>query len=1567
MRRIATALGFLTVFGLTVLGISASGQQQDAADAPTDELPADQTTDNGFILNFIEERISGPGRRISLSGVEGALSSQARIAGITVSDDQGPWLRIENVVLDWNRLALLRRQVTINELSFGSIDFLRKPIPVESAPEPEAASSEPFSLPDLPVSVRVDKLLAERVSIDESVIGEAVAFNLEGHASLADGALESGLDVRRLDEPGGTLSLDADFSNENREIALDLDVQEPAGGLISTLANIEGQPPLSLKVAGQGPLENVDITFDLQADSSTLAEGVLALRGQEDGQGFDLGLTGEIAPLIPADYRGFFEGETRVDLSGVSKAAGGVRIDLLGVQGAVLSLNGRLETGADSFLRSLNLSGSLGDPGEEPVLLPVPGADTRINSAMLYVNYGAAARWDGIVVLDRLQAADLSIEDLTLRMGGLARNLDDPATRDVTVSLEGLATGLSSANPDVDAALGQELDLFVDAALPSGAPIELRQVQITGEALSVFAAGTLDKLVYDGRAAIRFPDLAVLSGVANRDLSGGVTLRANGMVAPLTGKFDLTLDGSTTDVSLGDPRADALLAGETVISGRAVRDEGGIRTEDLRIENPQLQVSSDGTISSARTDIGFDARLSDLGLLDPRFAGALTATGRAEGSDGQPIDLAARVALPEGRIMDKPARDLQLAFDGQKDGREIRGSLSGDGTLAELALDLAGEVASGPDARSVEGLDLSLGSLRVSGDARQATGGPVTGELTLRAPDLAPIAELAQIEATGAISATLGFDGTGQGQSMVQDLDVQAAIRDLALNGTQVNDFYADVAISDLLGVPMAEGEVNGTGIVAGGLDIATLDLRASRETDTATRLAGDARFTSGTLVDLSGLLAEAEGGGFAATLEALRIRGNGQLAQLADPSTVTVREGNVSITPLRLDLGEGYLTAQGDVGETMSLDVDLSRVPLSIANLIVPSLGLTGTLDGTADVRGTRTAPDVAFNVTGEGLGSEFSANAGLPPLSVEAEGRTSGSLLTVDAALTGADALSATASGQVPLAAEEAFDLTVDLASFPLVIVDRIAGNQGLRGALTGRAHLTGPQSAPEAEFNVEGSGLTARVLSENAVPPFSLSLNGTFADNVVTLAALEADGAYGFNLSGGGTIPLAGPGLDARLSGVVPLEMATPVLAQRAASATGQINVNATAQGSLAEPRMDGAITLAGGTFTDPESNLRLENVGFDIALDLTRVVINQFRAESVAGGNLTGSGDVSLAAAQGYPADIEVNFNQIRYTDGAFLSTQLDGVAAVQGPLVGDGGRIFGRITLGKTEISIAEGFGGAGGAALEEIRHLRPPPRVVQALERAGVGQSEEESGGGPSGGGGLALDIRISAPNQIFIRGRGLDAELGGEVRIGGTTSDIAPVGEFEMRRGRISILTQRIDFTEGQLELDGNLDPLIYFVAESRSGDVTAIVTVSGRASDPEITFSSSPELPEDEVLARLLFNRAAQDLSPFQLAQLAAAAAELAGVSSGPGILSSLRSATGLDNLDLVTNEDGTTAVSAGKYLADDVYVDVQTNGQGESQVEIVYDVSDYFTARGAVESDGNTIFGLFFERDY
>jgi translocation and assembly module TamB len=238
--------------------------------------------------------------------------------------------------------------------------------------------------------------------------------------------------------------------------------------------------------------------------------------------------------------------------------------------------------------------------------------------------------------------------------------------------------------------------------------------------------------------------------------------------------------------------------------------------------------------------------------------------------------------------------------------------------------------------------------------------------------------------------------------------------------------------------------------------------------------------------------------------------------------------------------------------------------------------------------------------------------------------------------------------------------------------------------------------------------------------------------------------------------------------------------------------------------------------------------------------------------------------------------------------------------------------------------------------------------------------------GGRQGSGAIRLNVTVKAPQRIFVRGRGLDTELGGTVRLTGAMSTLSAVGEFRMVRGRLDILTQRIVFDRGDVSFAGDLDPILEFSGSTRSGNTTITVVVSGRASDPSVTFSSVPELPQDEILARLIFNKGVGELSPLQVARLAAAVSELSGGSGG--VLSRLRASTGLDDLDIVTDEKGRTSVAAGRYVTENVYLGVQQGAtSGSSRVTIDLDVTKDIKARAGMGVDGGSTLGIFFEREY
>ena len=113
-----------------------------------------QEDDKGFLTRTIQDALSGAGRTVSIDGFRGALSSTASFDRMTIADDQGVWLTLEDVTLDWNRSALLRGRLEVQSLTAARLDLPRLPVPSDEVDLPDA-EAQPFSLPELPVSINI--------------------------------------------------------------------------------------------------------------------------------------------------------------------------------------------------------------------------------------------------------------------------------------------------------------------------------------------------------------------------------------------------------------------------------------------------------------------------------------------------------------------------------------------------------------------------------------------------------------------------------------------------------------------------------------------------------------------------------------------------------------------------------------------------------------------------------------------------------------------------------------------------------------------------------------------------------------------------------------------------------------------------------------------------------------------------------------------------------------------------------------------------------------------------------------------------------------------------------------------------------------------------------------------------------------------------------------------------------------------------------------------------------------------------------------------------------------------
>ncbi len=1066
---------------------------------------------------------------------------------------------------------------------------------------------------------------------------------------------------------------------------------------------------------------------------------------------------------------------------------------------------------------------------------------------------------------------------------------------------------------------------------------------------------------------------------------------AGGLLATMLGLPDrtararLSLDGPASgarlslEASLGE---DVSVTAQGTVSARAdgagsARIDLGIAAapllpESLRAAAMPAEVTLDASIDAARR-----VALRGLALRVP--AGEATAQGGADLA-AETLDITARIALRGsdalGALVPPAARWSALSLDARASGamrtpRVLLDAVAqGFGSTTPALAAALGET---PRVSLRAALPTRIEALSIDGAALRVTAEGDVGETldaTLRvvAADLAPLmpglAGALQTEARltgprGDPSVAL----TARGERLERDGQVLEA-PELALS------------IATPFSAPRAEGRLRAT---YAGLP-AMLDLRGVPEGE-ALRIERLAFAFGPARLDASGVL-DPRGATFAGDV-ALDVPDLAPFAALAG----TPMEGRANLRA-RLDLREGVQ------GFDTTAELADARIAGTALGGRLAAQGTLAALDATLEARAEDARLTTRVSVAPEARGSRAPEARGsttpgpiarritIPELLLR---RGADSLrLTAPARIVVGDdggiaieALSITTSRGGRLSAEGRWgprtaDLRATLAALPVAGLAAIAApGLAVEGIIAGEARITGPIADPAARLRIEATGLRNADPAFRGIPAARVLVEGTAGARG---ADMRLDASAGAALRASGTARVTGGfGKDAALAARLEANadvgaIAGPILAAGAQRVTGRATVNAEASGTLGAPRLSGRATLANGSFRDLAQGVALTDIAATLRAEGDRIQVERFDARTAGGGTIAIGGTLS-PAAPGLPADITLTARRARPLRSDLVSTVFDADLRLAGALLADA-RLTGRVAINRMDITVPERL-PAGVQTLPGVTERGRRPAGTPALARpAPPGTSALPP---------IALEVTVEAPRAVFVRGRGIDAEFGGNLAIAGTIAAPAVTGGLNLRRGTLSFFDRRLDFRRGEVAFNaGTLVPSLDFLATSRAREVTINVAVTGAANDPKLEFSSTPELPQDEVLARLLFDRRASELSPLQLAQLAQVLAGAAGLDtpSAGGILDRIRRTLALDRLSVgeERNRENTRSTGAtletGRYVADGVYLGVRQGTEGgPPRIGVQVDIAP--RVRLEAETGGNSAggdrVGLSFEWEY
>lgn len=554
-------------------------------------------------------------------------------------------------------------------------------------------------------------------------------------------------------------------------------------------------------------------------------------------------------------------------------------------------------------------------------------------------------------------------------------------------------------------------------------------------------------------------------------------------------------------------------------------------------------------------------------------------------------------------------------------------------------------------------------------------------------------------------------------------------------------------------------------------------------------------------------------------------------------------------------------------------------------------------------------------------------------------------------------ADSGRLTASGR----AGSQFNLAINARSIPLAIANLVSPGVNASGTIDGEARISGTPSSLAGDWNVKIGKLSDPSLRSSGLSSIDIAANGRLEGTSTSVnAQINAGRAGTLNVTG--RVPIdAAARMDLNIRGAIDASAANTMLAANGQSVTGKVNVDLRATGSTSDPQVSGSAMLAGGTFADPLNGVRLENINARLLGSGRDLNIEQLSATTPNGGTISGSGKINLATA-GFPGTIHITGRNAQVSSTQTVSSTADFDLNVTGTL-GQRPKVAGKITIVSMDVTVPERL-PINLRPLPNAKHIDPGPfvREILALEKKAKARAKAKSAFDAT------LDVAVSAPNRLFVRGRGIDAEFGGDLRITGSVQKPNIIGQFDQRRGRISIAGKRIDITQGRLTFTGGLTPEINFVAETTSSDATLQVQVDGPAASPSFSFGSQPQMPTDEVMSRILFAKPSGSLSAFQAVMLAQSVAQFSGAGPGLDVFEKLRKSLGVDSLDIREDASGGVSAGASRYISDNVSIGVRAGARPEqSAVGVNVDITRRVRGVGEVGADGRTSVGIGVEWEY
>lgn len=602
-------------------------------DCTLTDASAQTNEDRGYVTRLLEDLLSVEGSEVVIEGMSGVARGPVRMARVSASDDLGEWLVIRNLVIDWNRTALVNRNVVFRQVSAEQVTVRKW----ASAEDENLISAEArgFSLPRLPVSFRIDDLDMPSVTVSGPAFETPALMEIAGSVNLARNRGAAEIVAARIDDREDYLELRLNYDSNTDSIDFETRVREAPGGAASRLLRLPGYPSIDLRIAGDGSYEDFSGELELQTNGVERLDGRFTSRGDAIGnQSFSLGVGGDVRPLFEPGVKDFFGPNGEISANAIRRADSSFELSRFRLSTAGMTIDVSADVGADNIPNAFQFRGEISGNDGDRVTLPFSGDPLSVRSAFITAGFDSdiSERWRIAGGVNGFARADTSLDGFSINGSGLIS--DTPGARGASFSGTAEFAGLDVPDNPLSRLLGSDFQAEGAVQWDEGHPVMIEALGLDAANAQIEFDGEVRaedrSLTVSGTASGDVTDLAVLDWPDPFDLGGVASLSLSGDLDILGGDFESDVEFAFRELQTGVASADRLLGPDVAFSAALRRDVDGTEMHDAVLEAKALSVMADGRVGDSRGRLALDAKLDDLALLAPRLPGAVSLSARLE-------------------------------------------------------------------------------------------------------------------------------------------------------------------------------------------------------------------------------------------------------------------------------------------------------------------------------------------------------------------------------------------------------------------------------------------------------------------------------------------------------------------------------------------------------------------------------------------------------------------------------------------------------------------------------------------------------------------------------------------------------------------------------------------------------------------------------------------------------------------------------------------------------------------------------------------------------------------------